>query len=162
MFAVWATRKFPSSYIPTVMDNYTMTVLVNRKPVQLDVWDTAGQENFTDIRRLSYPNTDVCIVCYSCSARRSFENVWDFWLKEIRNLRIPFILCGTKADLYRIYEYNHVHMDDANNYAKHQGAWSHVRCSAKEGRDVQKVFDHAIKCALGFPSPFKTSLCVLL
>jgi len=58
LFAVYAKGQFPSGYIPTVMDNYAVTVFAKGKRVTLEVWDTAGQEDFAAIRELSYPNTD--------------------------------------------------------------------------------------------------------
>jgi len=86
LFAVYAKGQFPSGYIPTVMDNYAVTVFAKGKRVTLEVWDTAGQEDFAAIRELSYPNTDVFVICYAVDSKTSFKNVWDFWLSEIQKM----------------------------------------------------------------------------
>merc|ERR1712224_711449 len=65
------------------------------------LWDTAGQEDYDRLRPLSYPNTDVFIVCYSIISPTSLENVGNKWLPEIRHHcpNSPFLLVGTKSDL---------------------------------------------------------------
>jgi GTPase SAR1 family protein len=47
-------------------------------------WDTAGQQDFDRLRPLSYPNTDVFVVCYSTISSNSFENVKSKWIPEVQ------------------------------------------------------------------------------
>lgn len=156
LFAVWINKKFPEGYVPTVMDNYAVMIEVKKQPVHLEVWDTAGQEDFQQIRQLSYPNTDVFVICYSTNSIGSFKNVWDFWLKEIQEMQTPFILCGTKSDLCDEDSPGHVPESLALEFAKTNKAWNSIRCSAKNGTGdhaVTKVFHNVIKCGLGERSP---------
>ena len=49
--------------------------MVDGKPISLGLWDTAGQEDYDRLRPLSYPQTDVFLICFSIVSPPSFDNV---------------------------------------------------------------------------------------
>lgn len=96
----YCTDCFPGEYIPTVFDNYSANVMVDNRAIALNLWDTAGQEDYSALRPLSYPNTDVFLLCFSVISRASFSNVAS-WEAELRHYApgTPILLVGTKTDL---------------------------------------------------------------
>lgn len=84
-------------HVPTVFDTYSVTIIVDGKPIKLGLWDTAGQEDYNRFRPLSYPNTDVFLL----DNLASFYNVRNKWCSEICHYcpSAPIILLGTKHDL---------------------------------------------------------------
>lgn len=75
--------------------------MIGGEPYTLGLFDTAGQEDYDRLRPLSYPQTDVFLVCYSVVSPSSYENVKEKWVPEITHhcQRTPFLLVGTQIDL---------------------------------------------------------------
>lgn len=69
----------------------------------VEMWDTAGQEAFEQLRKLSYPGTDIFLVGYCCVQRTSLNNIEHKWLTEINAETNAdkqwIIIVGTKCDL---------------------------------------------------------------
>nr|CDS30816.1 dual specificity [Hymenolepis microstoma] len=87
-------------YIPTVADKYAAKVRVGNTPVVFNLWDTAGQEEFKNLRKVCYPNTNVFLACFAVDNKEAFKNVEDLWIPEITQCcpEAAVILVGTKAD----------------------------------------------------------------
>ena len=72
----YTTNKFPSEYVPTVIDNYAVTVMIGGESYILAYTSyPAGQEDYDRLMKYYYPQTDVFLVCYSVVSPSSFENV---------------------------------------------------------------------------------------
>ena len=82
--------------IITRFDNYSAPMVCDGVPVSLGLWDTAGQEDYDRLRPLSYPQTDVFLICFSVVSPSSFENVTSKWCPEIKHhcADAPILLVG--------------------------------------------------------------------
>ncbi|WVQ76621.1 hypothetical protein IAR50_006294 [Cryptococcus sp. DSM 104548] len=99
---VFAVGHFPETYEPTVFDNYVTEIELDGKPVQLALWDTAGQEEYERLRPLSYSKAHVILIAFSVDTPDSLENVTQKWIEEVRSIcgkAIPVILVACKTDL---------------------------------------------------------------
>ena len=101
LLIAYTTNAFPGDYVPTVFDNYSANVMYNGKPINLGLWDTAGQEDYDRLRPLSYPQTDIFLLCYDVSRKASLENIIAKWIPEITHHcpNTPFLVIGLKSDL---------------------------------------------------------------
>jgi len=177
LLIAYTTNSFPEEYVPTVFDNYSANVMVDGKTVSLGLWDTAGQEDYDRLRPLSYPSTDIFLICFSIVNPSSFTNVKTKWYPEVHH-HCPdakIILVGTKADLKDDKE--SLEKLAANNQspitplqgeqmAKEIKAVGYMECSALTQKGLKVVFDESIKCVV-FPkkkaaSSKKQGNCTLL
>jgi small GTP-binding protein len=78
-----------------------LIIVVDGEPVNIGLWDTAGQDEYDRLRPHSYPNTDVILVCFSLVSQTSFDNVRYKWYPEIafHCPNTPLKLIGTMQDL---------------------------------------------------------------
>jgi cell division control protein 42 len=169
----YTTNAFPGEYIPTVFDNYSANVMVDGKPINLGLWDTAGQEDYDRLRPLSYPQTDVFLVCFSVVNPASFENIREKWVPEINHHcpKTPFLLVGTQIDLrddpssiekLARNRQKAITIEQGEKLAKELKAVKYVECSALTQRGLKNVFDESILAALEPPKPTKKPTCLLL
>ena len=103
MLISYTKGEFPSEYVPTIFDNYSATVsLKSGGSIQLNLWDTAGQEDYDHIRALAYKDVDCFLVCFSVDSQSSFSNVKQKWIPSIidsESSDASIVLVGTKQDL---------------------------------------------------------------
>jgi len=168
----YTANAFPSEYNPTVFDNYTTQVLVDGHPVKLDLWDTAGQPDYDHVRPLSYPNTDVFLICFSIVLPSSFINVKQKWFPEVHMHapHTPIILVGCKADLRDDAHMIEILRNKGGSLVTHeQGvacareilATAYLECSALTQAGLKAVFDEAIRVA-GSRASSSGGCCIIL
>jgi small GTP-binding protein len=158
----YTTNAFPAEYLPTVFDNYSACVMIKNQQINLQLWDTAGQECYAKLRHLSYPQTDVFIICFSLVAPNSLQNVLSTWVPELKrnSPNTPYILVGTKCDLRDSF---HQHCDEnrkpgiepipsqiGESMSKQIGASTYIECSSRLPYNLREVFDIAIRTALSY------------
>merc|ERR1711997_694104 len=167
----YTTNAFPGEYIPTVFDNYSANVMVDGRPINLGLWDTAGQEDYDGLRPLSYPQTDVFLICFSIDSPDSLENIPEKWTPEVKHFcpNVPIILVGNKKDLRNdsstIKELGKmkqepVKPEEGRTMAEKINAFAYLECSAKSKEGVREVFETATRAALQVQKKKKKVCCL--
>ena len=151
--------EFPDKYIPTVFENYVSDIEVDGKLVELALWDTAGQEDYDRLRPLSYPDTDVILMCFSVDSHDSLENIHAKWVPEVQHFcpNVPFLLIATKKDLRNDPatkaqlardKSDTIRPDQGKAMAEKVQAYAYLESSAKTREGVREVFITATRAAL--------------
>ncbi|XP_048252804.1 ras-like GTP-binding protein RHO isoform X2 [Haliotis rufescens] len=157
LFIVFSKDQFPEDYVPTVFDTYVADIVVDGKQVELALWDTAGQEDYDRLRPLSYPDTDVILMCFSIDSPDSLENIPEKWKQEVKFPNVPIILVGNKKDLRNDdntrrelskMKQEPVKTEEGRAMAEKIGAFAYLECSAKTKEGVREVFETATRATL--------------
>ncbi|KAL4266547.1 Small GTPase [Pleurotus pulmonarius] len=155
----FALGEFPKEYQPTVFDNYVAEIRLDDKPVQLALWDTAGQEEYERLRPMSYSKSHVILIAFSLDTPDSLENVTTKWIEEVRSIcgsTIPVILVGCKADLRPSAHHPNtsdnpcpwVTREQGERVAQIIGARAYKECSALKIEGVDEVFEAATRASM--------------
>ena len=156
----YTTNAFPVEYIPTVMENYTASIMVDGIAINLGLWDTPGQEDYDRLRPLSYTKTDIFLACFSTISPDSLDNVRDRWVHELRHHcpKVPIMLVGTKIDLREDEETINrlaerrlapVSQQRGMQIAEEIKAIKYLECSALTQTGIKALFDEAIRTVVG-------------
>ena len=143
-----------TGYVPKVLANYTKTINVDGKPVDLAIWDTAGGKEYEQHRFFAYKDASVLLVLFSICNPVSFGNVKTKWLPEIQSYcpGIPIILVGTMVDVRDDFsKLGHLQATVVISYreslklARSVGAIKYLECSALTLDGLSVVFGAAFR-----------------
>ncbi|CAH1792752.1 unnamed protein product [Owenia fusiformis] len=152
MCMTYGKKQFPKQdYVPTVFDHYIMNFIFKKQNAVLEVWETAGQDDYDRLRTLTYPNTDVGIICFSVTNRKSAQNVIDKWVPEFKKYlpNVPYIIIGTKTDLRKnvdkVKEIEEsggdiMTWENGEEIADKAGAQQYLECSSQLLDGLEEVF----------------------
>jgi len=159
LLIVFSKDEFPEVYVPTVFENYVADIEIDGKQIELALWDTAGQEDYDRLRPLSYPDTNVLLICFSIDSPDSLENVPEKWVPEVRHFcpNVPFVLVGCKMDLrndpvtvadLKKMKQKPVPYEEGLETSRRINAYYYIECSAKTKENVREVFETATRAGL--------------
>lgn len=167
---------FPSS-VPLLTPH--TDIFIDSTPLELSLWDTAGQEEFDRLRSLSYDDTHAIMLCFAVDNPDSLENVEQKWVGEIADNcpGVKLVLVALKCDLREDEEEGEtqqggegninkglVTYDQGLEVAKRIGALRYLECSAMKNRGVNEAFTEAARVALSVKgvSGKDESKCVIM
>uniref|UniRef100_A0A8B9SQT5 Ras homolog family member F, filopodia associated n=1 Tax=Anas platyrhynchos TaxID=8839 RepID=A0A8B9SQT5_ANAPL len=159
LLMVYAKGAFPEQYAPSVFEKYTTSVTIGKKEVVLNLYDTAGQEDYDRLRPLSYQNTNVVLICYDVMNPTSYDNVAVKWYPEVNHFcrGVPLVLIGCKTDLrkdkeqlrkLRASKQEPITYNQGEAACQQINAEVYLECSAKCRENIEKVFKEATTIAL--------------
>ena len=140
----YTSGQFKEEYQLTIGVEFgSNNVIIGDNTYRIQIWDTAGQENFRSITRSYYKNTACAIIVYEISNKKSFENI-SSWIEECKNTApksILMVLVGNKCDLEDNRE---VTEEEGREFAEKNGMLF-FETSAKTGKNVEELFKQSVK-----------------
>jgi small GTP-binding protein len=115
----------------------------NNTDYLVQVWDTAGQENFRSVTRAYYKASAVAMVVYDISSEESFQHI-QTWIKDCQDLApktVQLVLVGNKSDLE---EQRAIQTERGEELAKRYNMLF-FETSALNGNGVEEAFQKSIE-----------------
>ncbi|XP_068390477.1 ras-related protein Ral-B isoform X3 [Eschrichtius robustus] len=132
--------EFVEDYEPTKADSYRKKVVLDGEEVQIDILDTAGQEDYAAIRDNYFRSGEGFLLVFSITEHESFTATAEFREQILRvkaeEDKVPLLVAGNKSDLQ---ERRQVPLEEARAKAEEWGV-QYVETSAKTRANVDKVF----------------------
>ena len=88
----YITNTFKSQMVSTLGANFvTKNVIMEdeNQSIKFEIWDTAGQERYRALTKVFYKNAPVCILVYDITKKKTFEELKNYWVKEIKENSLP-------------------------------------------------------------------------
>ena len=109
--------------------------------VELNIWDTCGQEKYKALTKQYYKNANGVALLFDINDKKTFDNLL-YWVKDIYNFsnkNISIIIVGNKSDLER-----NVSDNDIENFTK-INKLNFIQVSAKNGLNIELLFEKLAK-----------------
>ena len=140
----FAQNDFKSEYQLTIGVEFgAKNIDIDNKKYRLQIWDTAGQENYRSITRAYYKNSVCALLVSEITNRDSFEHI-SSWLEDCLSQSpktVFMVLVGNKSDLE---DKRRVTTEEGQQMAKNHNMIFY-ETSAKTGDNVDKIFEESAK-----------------
>ena len=124
------------------IDNYIKEIeLKNRKKIKIQIYDTAGQEQYrSNAFTILKTKCEGIVLIYSITDEDSFNNIFEYWINELNGIidlsKYPIYFIGNKCDLEEERLVFHEQAEKASSKYK----FKFMETSAKTNINIQELF----------------------
>ncbi|EEU45329.1 uncharacterized protein NECHADRAFT_80907 [Fusarium vanettenii 77-13-4] len=177
LIRTFVEKKYPpESFFPTIFENFVADLDIGCT-LELAIWDTPGVDDYKGLRQLSYPDTDLFLLCFDIARSDLLSDIEDVssrqyiltgesqWIPEVRKdyPKTPMVLVGCRKGVrdcrpgFNVLTSggDPVSWATGEAVARKIGAAMYMECSAKTGEGVEAVFNEPFKVM--FPDKVKKS-----
>ena len=137
LIAKFIENKFFNSYISTIgIDFFKKKVEIGDNEIDLQIYDSAGQEKYKSISKQYYHNSEGILLVFDLTSQESFVAL-DDWIEDLEKVEkdLPIILVGNKSDL----DGRDVSEEEINKII-HDKKFEYFETSALNGSNVNEAF----------------------
>lgn len=138
---------FVEEYDPTSADSYRKVMEIDGQELNIDILDTAGQEDYAAMRDNYYRTGEGFMCVYSIVMEDSFDKLEHFFeaiLRVTDKDTIPFLLVGNKEDLEDMRQVDS--MRGQEMAAKYDCQF--LETSAKTNKNVSEAFETLVRAVV--------------
>jgi len=140
-------NRFLEEHEPTIQDTYRKNMVFQDQPTVLDIFDTAGTEDFALVRDQMIRKAEGFLFVFALNDRQSYQEVIKIYDHIYRHHfdgneddRLPAILVGNKSDLAD----RTINNQEGKELADMLNIPLYIESSAKSGENIQSAFYHLV------------------
>ena len=100
------------------------------KSLKVEIWDTAGQEQYRSLTKIFYKDATAAILVYDITRKKSFDEIKNYWFEQVKeNCDLNKIILGVAANKCDLFNKEEVKEDDGKTFANRiKGAFQSTSC----------------------------------
>ena len=153
----YCDSKFNENCLSTIgVDTKTKYVKYNDKKIELEIWDTAGQEKFKSLAKNCYKGADGIILIYDITQKKTFHNIKNWYndIKDSINIsKVAIIIVGNKSYLPNV----EVNKEISEKFCE-QYNLQLIETSCKDNINIEETFNSLIENMIKLDSDYKQQL----
>jgi small GTP-binding protein len=138
-------QSFDEEYLPTISaDKSIKDLIIEKQPLTLEIWDTAGQEIYRSLSKNFYLNATIGILVYDICNIDTFNSIKEYWLEQLKesgDKNMILAIVGNKIDLFQNEQ---IPEQEARDYAKSVNAGFYL-VSCKQRIGINELFEDVTK-----------------
>ena len=115
-------------------------ITIKNQTINLDIWDTAGQENYRSLGRHFYKDSLIVILVYDITNRESFEDLQTLWYHDLKRYGEKYSVLAVVGNKCDLFEEEKVTEEEGRKFASEKGA-EFMLVSAKTGDNIINLFN---------------------
>jgi len=124
--------------------SFNKNIIIDELEFNLQIWDTAGQEQYRSITSLFYKDAMVCILVYDITKKSSFVQAKEYWYNSVKENGLKDVILAIVGNKCDLFEEEEVSQDDGKHFCESKNCIFKV-VSAKEGIGIDKLFEEIIE-----------------
>ena len=121
------------------VSNASINCNINNKIIKMQIWDTAGTEQYHSVVKLFFKGANFVILIFDLTSRDSFKDL-NYWMHEIKNECTPntqTILVGNKCDDINNFK---IQKNEVTEFMENHNFVFYEETSAKSGQNSKIIF----------------------
>ena len=124
--------------------SFNKKIRIDDLEFELQIWDTAGQEQYRSITSLFYKEAVICILVYDITKKSSFVQIKEYWYNSVKEKGMKDVIIAIVGNKCDLFEEEEVSQDDGKHFSESINAIFNI-ASAKEGIGIDKLFNEIIE-----------------
>ena len=138
----YVNKEISDNHLSTITNEKLKKIVkIKDKELELDIWDTVGQENFRSVNKIFMKKAEIVLLVYDITNRKSFDEL-EFWYEQvIENCSDSIVVIAIAANKSDLYEEQNVDFDEGKEFAKKKSINIIEETSSLDFENIDSLFN---------------------